>query len=160
MEQYYRKLGFDSFELPSDLAAAFDHYYGLDDTLKERFWRAAYWVNHAVSIFVSSASASHVALVQAIEALMPAESNEVCPACGKPKGDGPTAAFQKFVDKYASGVPPKDHRDFYSVRSSLTHGRGLHRWDRDGFSFSPIAMSEPWAALLVVGVARALRAVR
>jgi hypothetical protein len=139
--EYYGHLGIDSLKLPSDLSAAFDAYYRLEEGQRKRFLCAAYWVNHAISS--SSTSASHVALVQAIEAVMLPQSNEVCAACGKPKGDGPTAAFQKFVDEYSRGVPEKERKNFYNVRSALTHGRWLHHWDDiDGFNFSPISTAE------------------
>jgi hypothetical protein len=139
-DQYYTQFPTASFDLPSDISAALDAFYRLDAGPRERFLRAAYWVNHAGS--VSSDSASFVALVQAIEAAMPSQSSEECPTCGKPKGDGPTAAFQKFVDKFSRGLTEKERKEFYGARSSLTHGRHLHHWDADGFSFSPTASAE------------------
>jgi hypothetical protein len=138
--QYYTQSPTASFDLPSAMSAALDAFYRLDASPRERFLRAAYWVNHAGS--VSSDSASFVALVQAIEAVMPPQSSEECPTCGKPNGDGPTAAFQKFVDQFSRGLSEKERKDFYGARSSLTHGRHLHHWDADGFSLSPTASVE------------------
>jgi len=51
------------------------------------------------------------------------------------------------------GVPEKSRKEFYNMRSSLTHGRGLLRWDRHGHSFSPASLNEQqklrWLFLIV-----------
>ena len=141
-----------TFELPYDLVGYLDAYYGLDSSLKERFLRAAYWVSHAGE--VASGSAMHMALVQAIEELMPRQSVKACSECGKPKGDGPTAAFREFVDQFGGGLPERDRKDFYSLRSALTHGRALHRWDVDIGSLSPIALKERLSVALLLRTVR------
>jgi hypothetical protein len=85
-----------------------------------------------------SFSDAYLALIRAVEALMdPPPSEERCDTCGARTEPGPVKLFREFVDKY---VPVIDwwqmgRKEFYNIRSSLTHGGKLLRLDSSFLDF-------------------------
>lgn len=130
---------FENAIIPSDLAVYFDTISSLSDKHRSSFYRAAHWFHAAGKIASVSSSGYYVALVSAIESLLPNPGNDNCSTCGKPKGKGPTALFRDFVDKYAPDSQPRTQyarKNLYSLRSSLAHGSTIILSDEIRFLMS------------------------
>jgi hypothetical protein len=120
--------------LPTSFNRWLAAYDGLQRDDQERFLRAAYWFDHAGTARGSSYSAALIALVTAIECLMPRPDGRVfCRDCKQEKGDGPTKRFMAFVTSHAPGGNGAERyvRDLYRTRSTLSHGWQLFLRDRD-----------------------------
>ncbi len=115
----------------TELIARFDAL----GTIERAIWlRACYWFRHSRLVQHTSFSAAFLALVTAIEALMPRN------------GRANNKEFESFVD----GLVPKNatstsRRSFYRMRSEVTHGAHLLYEDRQP-SFVGItpAMTQSW----------------
>jgi hypothetical protein len=121
--------GDEKLDLPESFNEFVGQFYALDPERQARFLMWAYWLNHAKLMGGLSDSASYMALVQAIEALMPARSGgHRCTACGKLTGPGLREQFVAFLERFAPPHPdePGTERDaLYHLRSKLSHGGGL-----------------------------------
>ncbi len=131
---YYSRSGVgpgDTLEIPSSLANSLEHVGSLDPDDRERFFRAAYWYNQAIAMWIASRSIAFEAFVCAVEALMPqAQGQKACPECGRDRSHGPTRRFSDFVDRYVPELPKKDRTRFYSSRSAISHGGKLLHADQ------------------------------
>jgi Apea-like HEPN len=115
------------FDLPDTLDDLFDRVEALEPGRRTSFLEACHWYEHAMTVLQESLSAHFVALITAIEALLPNESGRPCPECKKPTGPGPTAQFRDFVEEHLPGEYSKTQRqELYALRSRLVHGRVLH----------------------------------
>lgn len=143
--EYYASVGISAgqvLDLPADFGGLLDRFYGASRDDRDRFLRASFWFQHAQRVANSSRSASFMALVSAIEALMPpTATSAACEACGKSLGPGATKRFTDFVSQFAPGptVSTANRRKLYSLRSALTHGGSLLHSDRDGWTGSMTA---------------------
>lgn len=121
--------GEEKFDLPESFLALLGRFYALDAARERRFLMWAYWLNHAELMEHKSDSASYVALIQAIEALMPPQSGgEACECCGRSTGPGLREQVVSFLETYSPPHPeePERERDaLYYLRSKMTHGGGL-----------------------------------
>jgi hypothetical protein len=83
INEYYGFLGLAldrTLDLPDNFTRQLDQFYGLDAVEREKVLRASYWFQHASNVFTYSKSASFVALVSAIEVIMPEqEAGHKCP---------------------------------------------------------------------------------
>jgi hypothetical protein len=126
LNKYYQSFGMDNegtLALPEGIDAAVTNYFALPDGSKKKFLSAAYWLVHSRAIEQFSFSASLVALVSAIEKLMPeSEQAGKCGTCNKTLGKGPTRRFKEFVERFAPVDSGADKEDYYSLRSRLVHG--------------------------------------
>ncbi len=128
--KYYGRLGIalgDALELPAKMDDLVQTFLELAEDDREQFLRACFWFQFASRTFLQSQSAMILALVSAVEALIPVPADErFCPQCGKKETAGPTQLFNKFVDEYTAGsVAKKDLKKFYRLRSQITHGGRL-----------------------------------
>src|SRR5262245_38247792 len=129
--EYYSSRGISidrNFDVPSDIEQQLDKFFSLPIERREKFLRASYWFQHAHKVFHYSKSASFIALVSAIEALMPPpKAGRQCPHCKQVLGSGPTKQFVDFVEAFipCGAVPEAQRKRFYRVRSALSHGGKL-----------------------------------
>jgi len=150
--QYYAMRGISvdrKLDLPTDFSQQLDRFFALGGTDREKFLRASYWFQHAGLVFTYSKSASFVALVSAIEALMPpANAGTQCPECKQSIGPGPTSQFIAFVEALipGSGISKSERRRFYRLRSALTHGGKLLASDHGMWGFTPTQLGEGYDA--------------
>jgi hypothetical protein len=147
VNQYYFRHGISpgqALELPSDIECQLDQFFALPVKEKEKFLRASYWFQHAHRAFTRSKSASFVALVSAIEALVPpAKGGKQCPACKQMLGTGPTKQFMDFVDALSPGIEESERKRFYQLRSAIAHGGKLLLDDQGLFwGFTPQQLGE------------------
>ena len=134
---YYSRRGTrprDVMTVPESLAERINRFRTVADTAQGKFLRSAYWLRHASAVYQQSRSATLIATIQAIEALLPKSSGTRCPTCGLQQGNGPTANFSNFLNRY---VPTQDpeieaaRKKLYNQRSQLTHGHELLVSDTD-----------------------------
>jgi len=144
-------------ELPANIELLLDRYFDRGSTDQERFQRWAHWLNHATQVWSLSPSAAHIAVVQAIEALMPAGAGaDRCDACGQPAGPGPTQRFAEFLAEYAPGpAREKARKELYALRSSLTHGGKLLSGEIAGPAFHDFT-PQAWDQREMLDVTRTL----
>ena len=138
---YYGKRGLnmeDGFSVPS----TFEDSLGIIDSLvieeKQKLLRASYWYQYSNKAWGLSKSASFIALVSAVEALLPPlVSTEQCTTCSRPVGGGPTKQFKEFLDKYlpVGSVQEATLKEFYRIRSKLAHGEKLLYGDQSNLGF-------------------------
>jgi hypothetical protein len=150
-QDYYTAVGLSpgaTITVPADLSMLLDTYFALEEDERDRTTRWAYWLNHARIVRSHSQSGFYLALMQAVEALLPEVSGEPCDACGRPLGPGPTRKFVEFLELH---VPRQDdetereRRELYRLRSALAHGGKLLRSDEPGrqmFGFEPHELIE------------------
>ena len=122
--------------VPVDLAESIAKYYALDPARQSAFLRACYWNHLAGKSWDYSDSSAYIALVSAIEALLPPPPpTEICPKCKRPIQDGPTKRFKEFFEEYITGdTTPRNVLDsLYDLRSELAHGSGLLPGDFPGY---------------------------
>lgn len=147
--EYYSRRGItldQKLDVPSDIEQQLDRFFSLPASEREKFLRASYWFQHAHGVFSRSKSASFIALVSAIEALMPPppKGGTQCPQCKQMLGTGPTKQFVDFVDALVPGgaVPESERKRFYQLRSALSHGGKLLVGDHGVWGFSPKQLGE------------------
>jgi hypothetical protein len=144
-QEYYpfRAVSVDSaLSAPSDIEQQLDKFFSLPMEQREKFLRASYWFQYARAVLRDSKSASFVALVSAIEALMP-PAKERCSHCNQIVGV--TKRFAHFVESTIPGgdaVPVAERKRFYGLRSELSHGETLLSVDNDAWSFTPTQLKE------------------
>jgi hypothetical protein len=135
----------DNLVLPDSISLLLDKAEGLDLLERRRFIRAVRWMYAATPLHFHLISSCYIALVSAVEALMPdAERQENCPTCHKDRSPGPTQRFQNFVESYAPASDPeeKNRKRLYRIRSDLAHGRDLLRFDSAPWDWSLNTTSE------------------
>lgn len=135
---YYKRCGPDMsrpLDAPSTLPALLDRYIDLDPESRDRFLRACFWFWNAGEAR-RSRSETFIALISAVEALMP-EIGEVCTDCKRPVvgGDpcpmcrrartGQTAQFKRFVEEFGPELTNQERNKLYETRSKLSHGSKL-----------------------------------
>jgi hypothetical protein len=146
--EYYLQRGISvdqKLTIPSDTKRQCDRFFALNIDDKEKFLRSSYWLQHADKVFSMSKSASFVALVSAIEALMPPpKSGKQCPECKQMLGVGPTKHFVDFVEALIpdSAIPESERKRFYQIRSALSHGGKLLASDHGVWGFTPKQLGE------------------
>jgi len=139
-DDYYtnvRGLDGQGLRVPSDLDDSICSYGTLSSDHREKFDRAAFWLDVASRQWTISVSASFAALVTAIEALTEGRGkihNYNCPVCGQPTSHevpGATRRFIDFFDTYAPGEAlAKQRSEMYTLRSGILHGSKLMEVDR------------------------------
>jgi hypothetical protein len=144
--QYYsiRRSPEQELDLPSDIHDQLDRFYALKRSEQGKLLRASYWFQHADRVFHLSKSASFVALVSAVEALLPPpKGGKQCPECKQMLGTGLTKQFADFVDALSPGIPEPERKRFYRLRSALSHGGKLLLDDEGIFwGFTPEQLGE------------------
>ncbi len=114
-----------SLGLPADIAIKLGRFCNLPREERKIWLTACHWLRHASGTVWDSRSAAFVALVTAVEALMPR----------KDRGD--RKKFEAFIDRLAPdrGLQ-QDRSRFYRIRSELAHGAELRGEDRDWLQVS------------------------
>jgi hypothetical protein len=106
--------------LPSDFSIKLNSFHALARTEREAWLRACHWLRHSSVAVWDSRSAAFVALVTAVEALMPRRDR------------GKRREFELFIDRFAPGRGlQQDRLRFYRIRSELAHGVDLRYEDSD-----------------------------
>ena len=146
--QYYNMMGHDGegLKVPADLDDSICLYLELSSVDRNRFDRAAFWVDMAWEQWGVSVSASFASLVSAVEALSGrGDIHPIhCPVCSVPmqhEVPGATERFRAFVERYAPGKGLRKRRSrMYELRSGILHGSALMELDVDrAFGWDP-----PW----------------
>jgi hypothetical protein len=110
-------------DAPADARALIRTFYGLASKERQTILRAAHWYLHAQEARSSSLSGALVALICAIECLMPPLVSG---------GKGPTARFRDFMENMFPTDNEGDlaaRKELYNLRSRLSHGDNLLRRD-------------------------------
>ena len=146
-ENYYAAdvYRWNEFVVPDNLDALIEAFANLKPEDRFRFLRACQWVYVAYAHWVTHASSFYIALVAAIESLLPAApKSERCPECGRDKGPGPTQLFHDFVEAHTKSETASNRKPLYALRSKLAHGLGLLQLDERpwAFSFNTSALQE------------------
>ena len=116
----------DTLGIPVGLSTFLDQFYSLSSSEQQRFLRACYWFQHANEVRSLSMSSVYMALIQAIETLLPVPHTEGhCSECNRRIGPGPTHQFIDFVEAHVPGLSEGVRRRLYEVRSDLSHGSRL-----------------------------------
>jgi hypothetical protein len=117
----------DVLVLPDSLEASLDNYFELPVDEQDKALRWCHWLNHARQVAALSPSASIIAAVQSVEALLPpVVAPEHCETCGRTIGPSIRKRFKQFLEAYAPGESYARHRDLlYRSRSRLAHGGAL-----------------------------------
>jgi hypothetical protein len=141
--------------VPDNLDALVGAFANLKPEDRFRFLRACQWVYVAHAHWVTHASSFYIALVAAIESLLPAApASEKCPACGRDKGPGTTHLFQEFVEAHTKNETASNRKLLYALRSKLAHGGGLLQLDERPWAFSftttDLQERESWTELSTV----------
>jgi len=129
-DEYYARRGIsdhDVLVLPDTIEPSLDSYFRLERDPQDVVLRWCHWLNHARQVAPLSPSASAIAAVQAVEALLPSASpTRYCEACRRPIGPSIRQLFTGFLQQYAPGDDNATARDqLYDVRSKLAHGGTL-----------------------------------
>ena len=150
-EDHYGRLGLrggEDLSVPTSLQVLLDGFFRLSLDDRQAFERAAYWLAHSDEVWRLSKSAAFVALVQAIEVLVPPSSGEKCPTCHRNIGPGPTVLFMRFLDEHVPELDPGIRRTLYSVRSAISHGGRLLHSDFEPPSMALVpGQMEEWRLL-------------
>ncbi len=141
-ETYYARVGHDGrgLRIPADLDESICSFMQLSKANRDKFGRAAFWMETAARQWTISFSASFASLAIAVESLGERTSR-------------PTDRFRNFIEQYAPGASQYGRRtEMYGLRSDILHGSGLMEMDRDtGFGWAPPEqrekdlMDELWA---------------
>lgn len=155
-QKYYARSGISSddvLEIPSNFGSMLDRFYTLPEENQKRFLQACFWLQHARLVHSHSRSAYYTALICTVEALIPRERGApICSECNRSKGKGLTRLFKEFVDRYALAGEDfqVNRREFYDVRSRLSHGGRLLATDREGL-FGPFhSRMDEWEKLRAI----------
>lgn len=143
-------------EVPDSLTTMLDRFFSASEPQRQRCLRFCFWFRHAHETRRYSATASYLALVHGIEALVPPAGQRIdCTECHKDKSPGPTRRFVDFVKKYAtdSDDTAEDGSALYGMRSGISHGETVLWTDRQpgfdhvttpGWSDQLDSMNEAW----------------
>lgn len=135
LKKYFAQRGIRidaAFQMPAELDRIIEAFDQSPPDRREQLLRSFFWFRHASIVSTYSQSDSFLALIYAIEGLLPAEDAEVCRQCSRPLGSV-GRRFAEFLD----GIEPADQeiararRQLYAVRSKLSHGGDLLRSDLD-----------------------------
>jgi hypothetical protein len=138
-EDYYTNVrGFDGegLRVPSDLDESICRYFDLAPPVREKFDRAAFWLDLSSKQWSTSISASFVSVVSAIESLLERGSihSFCCPVCQQQtqhETPGATRRFRHFFDTYAPSTALASRKNrMYDLRSGIVHGSKLMELDR------------------------------
>ena len=128
--EFYSRFGYAGTDWkmhrPENLGELFDRFFALPVGDQKNFLTACFWFHHALRVSQDSESASYIALVQAIEALLPSGGSSNCTECGQPKYKL-TEQFETFLKTYAAngGGIEQGRKRLYKIRSELSHGKRL-----------------------------------
>jgi hypothetical protein len=138
------RAGTDVLRVQGFVAPLILSYEALDPAARRQFLRSAYWFHHAHVAHAHSASAVLLALVSALDTLLPpAPPSRRCPTCGLSVGASRTTQFADYIERLVPSVPHLRGaaRDLFGLRSDVTHG--WHLLDHDEAAEMTIA---PFAA--------------
>jgi len=128
-QTYYAQRGVASgqtLSVPYNFTESLELVRALSEPERERFLRASYWYQRSFKAWSISRSIASAALVSAIEAIRPDPQ----------QGVGLRRAFMDFVDRFVPGIPVKDRRHFYELRSAISHGGKLLHADEVAWGIS------------------------
>jgi hypothetical protein len=128
-QTYYTKprASREGLAIPDNLSNVLGLIRDLDPPARSSFERSATWYSMSARIWQGSRSAAYIALVTALEVLIPT-STERCACCGQPK-HSLGRRFEKFLRDYVPGIHTKHPSEerllrdvHYGIRSDLAHG--------------------------------------
>ena len=138
-EIYFTEVGHDGkgLRVAADLDETICSYFSLDEKNRDKFDRAAFWMDMATSQRGDSASSSFASLVTACEALTERGSThrvhcEQCDADSTHEVPGATKRFRTFFEIFAPGASLRKRRtQMYALRSGILHGSELMLLDQN-----------------------------
>lgn len=126
----------DELSLPDNIDDLISKFYSLSEKDKTDFLRASYWKRVSSETHYISRSNAYIALVNAIESLIPQEkSSGTCENCQNEIKKGLTQLFHDFVEQYCPGLESAHKKELYSIRSKYTHGKQLMQDDLGSMGF-------------------------
>jgi hypothetical protein len=149
-DEYYSEIGHDGqgLRVPSDLDDSIHLYMQLSPADREKFDRAAFWMDVSSRQWTISISSSFTSLVAAVESLT--DRGVVhrlycrkCKSICQHEVPGATERFRAFFEKFAPGAARRKRRnEMYAARSGIVHGSDLMQidqgrdfgWDPPGFN--------------------------
>jgi hypothetical protein len=150
--EFYTRRGIspenEVIDLPDQLESLLDAFFDLPPDEAQRFLHCCFWLNHAKQVGPLARSAAHLAVVQAIEALLPEQEDAGnCETCGRQLGPGPTARFDQFLRDFVPSAEAEQQRankELYRLRSALSHGGKLlqDELSERGMGLHPSRMNE------------------
>jgi hypothetical protein len=115
--------------VPSSLHEQYRSWKALSRAEERVFFRALYWYYCGGELFDTSVTAGFLAISRAIEALLPAQSDEArCPSCHRAVGPSISRRFRNFLDEFSPPLGTEDatvRQQLYATRSKYAHGSGL-----------------------------------
>lgn len=120
-----------SLQLPTSIGQLVDCYRALSTDARDQFLRAAFWQRHATEARSYSTSASYLALINSVEALIPPERGmSRCKACGRETGRSITQRFVEFLEDIVPSTAGDEsvsrvREKIYRLRGKLGHGGAL-----------------------------------
>ena len=135
----------NAFTIPKHLALLFANARGLRDPQATKFARSITWFSKADAIVAGCQSSAYIAMVSAIEALLP-EVSDRCDKCHQPV-HALTKRFKEFLATYLQGIDQSDVgltilRETYRRRSDLAHGSSLLQSDIAPLRFNQTGSEE------------------
>lgn len=138
VDKYYSS-GFirstDIFSLPENISEVLDIIFSMSAKEYTKIQIASTWLAQIGPIWQYSASASYIATVCAIEALVE-KTEKTCPNCTQ-KIFSVNENFKKFIDTYFPDINnyPKERNLIYKTRSDLAHGKAIMLTDLSWIPF-------------------------
>ncbi|MFN8443126.1 MAG: hypothetical protein U0175_20295 [Caldilineaceae bacterium] len=135
----------EKLAIPDNISTLFSKFDALPASERDNFLRASYWKQVSSDSLYISQSNAYIALINAIESLIPNEKAQwCCITCHKEEKRGLTQLFHDFVETYAPLVEPHQRKRFYEIRSKYTHGKKLMQGDLEymGMSFNSSKFEE------------------
>lgn len=149
VQAYYASRGVaggDVLQVPANLSESLGRIGALSAADRKRFLRAAYWYQQSFKVWSTSRSLAFTALVSAIEAM--------CPPT--PQGGRIQQTFIDFVERHASGIPERDRKRLYGVRSAISHGGKLLHADEVAWGLTLQSANEYNDLRLLSSIVRAV----
>jgi hypothetical protein len=150
-KEYYNMLGHDGQPMrfvPADLDQWIYLYWQLSPPNREKFDRAAFWLDAVSRQWTFSISSSFASLVIALESLTgqgtshQTKCNE-CDWTGTHDVPGATARLRMFFADYAPGISPETLAKIPRFRGAIVHGGTLMQLDQDrAFGWDPPELEE------------------
>jgi hypothetical protein len=138
-EEYYANAGIDGtgLRVPADLDESICLYLDLQESKRDQFDRAAFWMDAAACQWTNSASSSFASLVTACESLTNRGTKHhvycaKCNADSEHEVPGARERFRAFFENYAPGASFRKRRtQMYSLRSGILYGSKLMQLDQN-----------------------------
>jgi hypothetical protein len=128
-DEYFGRRGIsveDSpLQVPASLGEVATRLDAASEEVRDGFLLSAYWRERFQVTWDLSTSLSYIAVINALEVLLPETEVDRCPTCGLNRAPGPTRKLKNLLDTYAPEIEFNDRAKLYRLRSGLVHGGSL-----------------------------------